>query len=104
MDDRSSFDTVWRWTVANLQVRGDGLFASLWGGGGVQDHNTATDADLDIALALLFAARRFGDSALPQAALGVLAGMWQHDIATIDGMNVRHRRATGRRRSRARGR
>ncbi len=88
MDDRSSFDAVWRWTVTNLQVRGDGLFASLWGGGGVQDHNTATDADSDIALALLFAARRFDDSAYRTAALAVLTGMWRHDITSIDGMNV----------------
>jgi len=88
MDDRSSFDAVWRWTVTNLQVRGDGLFASQWGGGGVQDHNTATDADSDIGLALLFAARRFDDSAYRTAALEVLKGMWQHDITSIDGMNV----------------
>jgi endo-1,4-beta-D-glucanase Y len=88
MDDRSSFDTVWRWTVANLQVRGDGLFASLWGGGGIQDHNTATDADSDIALALLFAARQFGSSAYLGAARDVLSGMWQHDVTAINGMNV----------------
>ena len=88
MDDRTSFDTVWRWTVANLQVRGDGLFASQWGGGVIQDHNSATDADSDIALALLFAARHFGESSYRTAALGVLAGMWQHDVTSIDGMNV----------------
>src|SRR5487761_1306276 len=29
MGDRATFDTAWRWTVAHLQVRGDGLFASL---------------------------------------------------------------------------
>jgi hypothetical protein len=63
MSDRSGFDAVWGWTRANLQVRGDGLFASLWGGGAVQDHNSASDADSDIALALLFAAHRFADSA-----------------------------------------
>jgi hypothetical protein len=79
---------VWHWTAANLQVRGDGLFASLWGGGVVQDHNTATDADSDIALALLFAQRRFGDSAYRSAALTVLSGMWQHDVASVNGMNV----------------
>jgi endo-1,4-beta-D-glucanase Y len=88
MDDRPTFDTVWRWTAANLQVRGDGLFASLWGGGTVQDHNTASDADSDIALALLFAARRFGIVAYHGAALQVLAGMWQHDVAAVGGMNV----------------
>ncbi len=70
MDDRASFATVWGWTRANLQVRGDGLFASLWSGGAVQDHNSASDADSDIALALLFAAHRFADST------GVLRAMW----------------------------
>ncbi len=88
MDDRASFDTVWRWTAAHLQVRGDGLFASLWGGGGVQDHNSATDADSDIALALLFAARRFGSPSYRTAALEVLRGMWQHDVSAVGGMNV----------------
>jgi endo-1,4-beta-D-glucanase Y len=88
MDDRPSFDTVWRWTAANLQVRGDGLFASLWGGGSVQDHNTASDADSDIALALLFAGRRFNDRGYTASAGAVLAGMWRSDVAAIDGMNV----------------
>jgi endo-1,4-beta-D-glucanase Y len=88
MDDRSTFDAVWHWTIANLQVRGDGLFASLWGSGAVQDHNTATDADSDVALALLFASRRFGDGSYHSAAMTVLAGMWQHDVTSIKGMNV----------------
>jgi endo-1,4-beta-D-glucanase Y len=86
--DRPAFDTVWHWTAANLQVRGDGLFASLWGGGAVQDHNTATDADTDIALALLFGQRRFGDTAYRSAAQTVLSGMWQHDVTSVNGMNV----------------
>lgn len=88
MGDRSSFDTVWRWTAANLQVRGDGLFVSLWGGGSVQDHNTASDGDSDIALALLYAGRRFGDQAYLTSARAVLTGMWQSDVVALDGMNV----------------
>lgn len=88
MADRSSFDTVWRWTAANLQVRGDGLFASLWGGGSVQDHNSASDADSDIALALLYAGRRFGDQAYTTAARTVLDGMWRSDVVAVGGMNV----------------
>ncbi len=88
MGDRPTFDTVWRWTAANLQVRGDGLFASLWSGGRVQDNNSASDADSDIALALLFGARRFGDAEYHTSALTVLSGMWQHDVVSTDGMNV----------------
>src|ERR1700730_15368985 len=86
--DRPAFDAVWRWTAANLQVRGDGLFASLWGGGVVPGHNTATHATSDIALALLFAQRRFRDTTYDSAALTVLSGMWQHDVTSLNGMNV----------------
>ena len=88
MGDRSSFDTVWRWTAAHLQVSGDGLFSSLWGGGSVQDHNSASDADSDIALALLYAGRRFGDQGYTTAARAVLDGMWRSDVVAVDGMNV----------------
>ena len=88
MGDRRTFDTAWHWTAQNLQVRGDGLFASLWGNGGVQDHNTASDADSDIALALLYAGRRFGDASYTTAAGSVLAGIWKVDVTSVDGMNV----------------
>jgi endoglucanase len=88
MGDRSSFDAVWRWTATNLQVRGDGLFSSLWGGGSVQDHNSASDADSDIALALLYAGRRFGDQSYLTASRAVLDGMWRSDVVAVDGMNV----------------
>jgi endoglucanase len=39
-------------------------------------------------LALLFAQRRFGNTAYGSAALSVLSGMWQHDITSLIGMNV----------------
>ena len=64
------------------------LFASLWSNGSVADHNSATDADSDIALALLFAARRFDDPALHEQALTVLDAIWQDDVTSIGGMNV----------------
>jgi endo-1,4-beta-D-glucanase Y len=88
MDDRPAFDLVWHWTSANLAVRGDGLFASLWGGGHVQDQNTASDADSDIALALLYAGRRFNSTTYATSARSVLRGMWQQDVVSIGGMNV----------------
>jgi endoglucanase len=88
MGDQQAFDTVWHWTATNLQTRSDGLFASLWSGGKVADSNSASDADSDIALALLYAARRFATSALHADALGVLDAMWQSDVVSINGMNV----------------
>lgn len=88
MDDGSTFDTVWTWTSTNLQVRDDHLFAALWGNGTVQDRNSASDADSDIALALLFAARRFSAPRYGDAAAKVLAGIWQADVVSVAGMNV----------------
>ena len=87
MDDRVTFETVWRWTAGHLQGGGS-PFASLWSNGMIADHNSATDADSDIALALLFAARRFHDPGLHEQALTVLAALWQDDVIAIDGMNV----------------
>ena len=57
---------VYAWTYLNLarvKSHGDSLLSWLWGrrsdgSWGVLDANTATDADLDYALALLLAARR----------------------------------------------
>lgn len=89
MGDRSTFDTVWGWTQRHLQVRGDGVFASLWASGsGVQDRNSASDADSDIALALIIAARRFTDPGYTASARTVLAGVWSADVAEVAGMRV----------------
>ena len=89
MGDRATFESVWRWTAANLQVRGDGLFAWLWKPGqGVADHSSASDADSDIALALLFGSRRFSSPTHLADGLRVLAGIWQTDVAEVAGMPV----------------
>ncbi len=88
MGDWGTFQTVWRWTASHLQVGGGSPFASLWSNGSIADHNSATDANSDIALALLFAARRFDDPALHQQALTVLNALWQDDVTSIGGMNV----------------
>src|SRR5580704_12957050 len=69
MGDQPAFDTVWHWTATNLETRDDGLFASLWSGGKVADANSASDADSDIALA-------------------VLDAIWQGEVVSIKRMNV----------------
>ncbi len=68
MNDRETFDRVYAWTEANLSRRtreGDALLAWHWGRRGdgtwgVLDWTAAADADEDYALALLFAAKRWG--------------------------------------------
>ncbi|HAY22867.1 MAG TPA: endoglucanase [Desulfobacterales bacterium] len=63
-EDRESFETIRRWTVDNLQVRKDGLFAWSWGqrsdeSWAVIDYNNATDGDLLIGSALVQAGKRW---------------------------------------------
>jgi endo-1,4-beta-D-glucanase Y len=64
MRDRETFVRVLDWTSRHLR-RSDGLHSWLWDphrGGRVVDANTATDADTDIAFALIVAARAFRES------------------------------------------
>lgn len=64
LGDAQTFDRVFAWTEAHL-LRDDGMYSWRWhpgegdGAGRIVDANTATDADQDIALALIIAARAF---------------------------------------------
>lgn len=61
LDDVETFTRVLAWTDRHLR-RPDGLYSWLWttrDGGRVVDRNSATDADQDIAFALVVAASRF---------------------------------------------
>jgi endoglucanase len=60
--DKSEFTAIWNWTKAHL-MRSDGLFAWRWQNGAVVDDQPASDADLEIARALLLAGTDFQDSA-----------------------------------------
>lgn len=77
--DQARFDQVWNWTRLNLQIRSDKLFAWKWRGG-VLDASSATDADTDIALALILASRRFGDAIYKEQAMPILDSLWRNDI------------------------
>jgi endoglucanase len=84
MGDRSTFDQVLAWTRANLQDDGWGLPAWLWGARGdgtqgVLDSNTATDADEQIALALLFAARQWQEPAYQDQAVSTIQAIWDQE-------------------------
>ncbi len=84
IDDRQTFDRVYQWTRDNLQVRGDSLFAWKWGqqdGGAwtVLDSHTASDADQDIALALLMADERWDHAPYRQDALAILDDIWEKE-------------------------
>jgi len=90
MDDRPTFVQVWAWTRYNLQVRPDKLFGYLWGRRGdgrwtILDTSSATDADEDIALALVFAGRRWRDDTYLRQARAIAQGIWRDEVVVVRG-------------------
>jgi endo-1,4-beta-D-glucanase Y len=92
MDDRDTFDLAWKWTQDNLGRDEDGLHSWLFGEkpdgsyGVLVDqggYNSATDADTDIALALVMAHERWGDGAYLDAARETIASIWEKDVLVV---------------------
>lgn len=92
-DDRPTFDLVWNWTKNNLKRNDDSLFGWNWGkredgsygllpNGG---DNSATDADLDIALALIFASSKWGDQSYLAAAQPIITDIWNKQTVEVNG-------------------
>ncbi len=94
MDDKIIFDQTWKWTKDNLGRDNDNLFAWLFGqrpngsygiltsqGG----NNTASDADSDIATALLFAYARWSDEKYLAEAKLIINDIWEKEVVTING-------------------
>ncbi|HYX90927.1 MAG TPA: glycosyl hydrolase family 8, partial [Myxococcaceae bacterium] len=81
-NDPWTFESVWQWTRQHLQTRGDRLFAWKWKGR-VLDSNSATDADVDIALALILASRRFSEPVYRTEARAILEDIWATDVLHV---------------------
>lgn len=95
LGDKTTFDQSWTWTEDNLQHKtGDHLFSWLFGeepngsygvltaqGG----ETTASDADTDIALALLFAYGRWQDHTYLGDARVIMSDIWDNEVVTING-------------------
>lgn len=92
-DDKETFDKVWNWTKNNLKRPGDNLFGWRWGkrennsygfvaqGG----ENSASDADSDIALALILASRRWNSDTYKTQAANILTDLWTINTDVIQG-------------------
>lgn len=91
-DDRATFDGAWQWTKDNLQHSEDALFSWLFGqrtdgtygvlterGG----QNAASDADADIALALLFAAARWNEPQYRTEATQIIQSIWEREVLLV---------------------
>jgi len=91
MNDRQTFDTTLKWTYENLRARGDNLFSWKWGLNSttqkweVLDKSAASDADQDIALALLLAYRRWHQREMLAQARAIIADIWNAEIVEING-------------------
>lgn len=94
MDDKQAFDASWKWTKDNIQrkedhliawlfgEREDGTYGILTGRGG---YNTASDADVDIALALLFAHKRWNEEQYYGDAIVLIRSIWEREVVAIGG-------------------
>jgi endoglucanase len=92
IDDKETFDKVWQFTKNNLKRESDNLFGWKWGereddswgfmpeGG----ENSASDADSDIALALIFASRRWGSEIYKFEALAILYDLWKINTVSFN--------------------
>lgn len=86
MNDRDAFKGVWEWTQHHLQHRlGDSLLSWRWKDGKLTDSANATDADLDIALALVFASQSFDNPQYLEDARKIISDTWNHSVVTING-------------------
>lgn len=94
MDDKDTFDSVWQWTKDNLQRKEDHLMSWLFGErtngsyGVLSDqggYNTASDADSDIALALIFASKRWNDSTYFGDGALIARDIWNKEVIMIGG-------------------
>lgn len=95
IDDKPAFDETWQWTKTTLKRPDDNLFGWRWGqkkdgtygfledGGG----NSASDADTDIALALIFASKRWNNPKYLEEAKPILEDIWKLEVDQVNGKN-----------------
>lgn len=87
-EDRDTFDLAYSWAKNNLQ-RQDKLFAWLWGKDDegnykILDYNSASDADVDIAFALILAYEKWGEYEYLMEAIPVINSIWNNETKRIN--------------------
>ncbi len=86
-DDKQTFDDLYAWTNIHLKQENN-LFSWKWTGsddsGKIVDDGTATDADTDIALALLFANKKWGGINYLEDAKKILSSIWQYEVVELN--------------------
>lgn len=86
MNDQATFDGVWQWTRDHMQFRdSDKLLSWLWKDNQLKDSAAASDADLDTAIALAFASKRWNNPAYLTAAKTITSDIWKREVVLIQG-------------------
>jgi endo-1,4-beta-D-glucanase Y len=90
MDDPETFQRVWQWTKTNMQRPQDHLLGWHWGkkddgSEGLIHFESATDADQDIAYALLLAGERWQQSEYIRDAQAMIQDLWRVSVRKISG-------------------
>jgi len=92
-NDRTAFERLWRWTVNNLASGDIGSRLPAWywgrkddGSWGILDDNSASDADLWFAYALLEAAGRWARPDYQRDAQALLARIESEEVASLPGL------------------
>ncbi|MFN8458078.1 MAG: glycosyl hydrolase family 8, partial [Anaerolineae bacterium] len=80
--DRASFDSAWAWTQSHL-LDESSLPAWLWQNGQIKDNNSATDANTDMALALLMAGKYWDNPELLEAGRRMVQAIWEREVVVV---------------------
>ncbi|HVZ67509.1 MAG TPA: glycosyl hydrolase family 8 [Patescibacteria group bacterium] len=86
INDKDTFEKSWSWTKENLQHKqNDKLFSWLWGGATpakekVIYKENATDADEDIALALILASYKWNNKEYLAEAKAIISDIWKFNV------------------------
>jgi len=98
MDDKKTFDKSYNWAKNNLQHKNDKLFAWLWGPnktdkkGGIKyqiiDQNGATDAGVEIAIALVLASKIWKQKSYMNDALALINDIWNKETIVVKGERI----------------
>lgn len=82
MNDEETFVKVWSWTIENLKLEDSNLFGWKWdiNSGSLIDGGNATDADQDIALALLLASTKWSNKSYEMEARRIIVDIWEHNV------------------------
>lgn len=90
-NDRSGFDSLWRWTQNNLSNPANGLFYWKYIPGAsdpVSDRNNASDGDVLIAWALLKAGNKWGDNGYLQASDRLQKAIIKRNVIVYAGRTI----------------